>query len=397
MEYKIEKRIIPGLNQKALTASYMVIAHESGNPNNVGPGSLESEIKYMTNNWRTAFTSHWVGGGGRIVQLAEPGKFQYGAGPKANPYSYAHVELARTNDPATFKKDYGAYVWLLRKLADDAGLPKTLDTGSELGSKGIKSHDWVRKYIGGTTHTDPYAYLASFGVSRTKFKRDIQGGVTVIEPTAPTVKPEKITKESKQTWTKVSGNWTGQTLGNGEYGEPVKQLQEKLATNNPPFYPEKGAKNNGIDAYYGDKTEDAVRRFQSYYGLDVDGLAGKQLYGKLGGKTSSSKSSLKVDGIWGKGTTKALQKSLGTKQDGMISNQPNNAVTQRIIGVTYGSGSSPMVKALQKKVGSSQDGRLGPNTIKKLQQYLGTTQDSKLSKPSAVVKELQRRLNNGTF
>lgn len=91
-------------------------------------------------------------------------------------------------------------------------------------------------------------------------------------------------------WKKVTGNWTGQTLGNGEYGEPVKQLQEKLASNNPPFYPNKGAKNNGIDSYYGDDTEDAVRRFQSYYGLDLDGLAGKQVYNQLKGSSNRKNS-----------------------------------------------------------------------------------------------------------
>src|SRR5699024_6214779 len=165
--------------------------HESGNPNNTGPNSLNSEVNYMTNNWRTAFTSHWVGSGGRIVQLAHPGKLQYGAGPVANPYSYAHVELERTNNAETFKKDYAAYVWLLRKLADDAGIPKTLDVGSTKFNKGIKSHSWVTKNLGGTTHTDPYAYLASFGITKAQFKKDVEaGGSITVKPSKPsTSKP----------------------------------------------------------------------------------------------------------------------------------------------------------------------------------------------------------------
>lgn len=44
-------------------------------------------------------------------------------------------------------------------------------------------------------------------------------------------------------------------------GTAVKQIQEALAALY--FYPEKGAKNNGIDGYYGVKTADAVKRFQS--------------------------------------------------------------------------------------------------------------------------------------
>ncbi|GEN87265.1 N-acetylmuramoyl-L-alanine amidase [Oceanobacillus sojae] len=113
----------------------------------------------------------------------------------------------------------------------------------------------------------------------------------VSKPSPGKTGSKQITKPSSPTktkWKKLTGNWTGQTLGNGEYGNPVNQLQTKLANNNPPFYPNKGAKNNGIDSYYGDDTEDAVRRFQSYYGLDVDGLAGKQVYNKLSGTSTKS-------------------------------------------------------------------------------------------------------------
>lgn len=55
------------------------------------------------------------------------------------------------------------------------------------------------------------------------------------------------------------------------------------------------------------------------------------------------------------------------------------------------------VRALQRKVGAKVDGLLGPATVRALQRYLGTVQDGKLSRPSLVVKELQRRLNAGTF
>ena len=52
-------------------------------------------------------------------------------------------------------------------------------------------------------------------------------------------------------------------------GTGVRQVQEALASIY--FYPEKGAKNNGIDGYYGAKTADAVKRFQSVNGLKADG------------------------------------------------------------------------------------------------------------------------------
>src|SRR5690625_311460 len=117
-------------------------------------------------------------------------------------------------------------------------------------------------------------------------------------------------------------------------------------------------------------------------------------------KTSKAKSgaNLTVDGKWGSATTRELQRALGTTADGIISSQPRNSVTQALYGgVTFGSKGSPMVRALQRKVGAGVDGKLGPETVRKLQAYLGTVRDGRLSRPSLVVKEMQRRLNIGKF
>ncbi|MCY9549359.1 peptidoglycan recognition family protein [Lysinibacillus xylanilyticus] len=188
MTYTIEQRLMSGLPNMALTALKYVIAHESSNENNYGPDALENEIKYMNLNKANAFTSHWVGGGGRIVQVAPVDKVQYGCGPKGNPFSYAQVELARTNDKEQFKKDYASYIWLLRKLATDAGIPVVLDG---IGN-GIKSHRWITDNLGGTTHTDPYSYLLSMGISEAQFKQDILNGL--IEQPQPEKDDDDIMK-----------------------------------------------------------------------------------------------------------------------------------------------------------------------------------------------------------
>ncbi len=114
---------------------------------------------------------------------------------------------------------------------------------------------------------------------------------------------------------------------------------------------------------------------------------------------NASNANLTVDGKWGKSTTRALQRALGTPVDGIISKQPRNSVSQSLYGdtVSFGSGSSNVIVALQRKVGANTDGKLGPTTIRSLQRYLGTVQDGVLSRPSLVVKELQRRLNADTF
>ncbi|MEK2457706.1 peptidoglycan recognition family protein [Tetragenococcus halophilus] len=118
-------------------------------------------------------------------------------------------------------------------------------------------------------------------------------------------------------------------------------------------------------------------------------------------KKSTPKAKLTVDGKWAEKTTKALQVALGTPADSKISDQLSNSVTKAFYGNTieFGNGKkgSMMVGALQRKIGSKDDDLLGPETIGDLQKYLGTPYDKVLSRPSAVVKELQRRLNAGTF
>lgn len=108
---------------------------------------------------------------------------------------------------------------------------------------------------------------------------------------------------------------------------------------------------------------------------------------------------LAVDGYWGPALTKALQSYFDTYEDGELSGQVRNQITlamnQR--AVKYGKGGSLVIRELQKKVGARVDGYLGAETLRKLQAYLGTPVDGKLSRPSLAVKELQRRLNNGTF
>ncbi|MBW8281099.1 UNVERIFIED_CONTAM: peptidoglycan-binding protein [Bacillus amyloliquefaciens DSM 7 = ATCC 23350] len=47
------------------------------------------------------------------------------------------------------------------------------------------------------------------------------------------------------------------------------------------YYPDKEAKNNAIDGYYGSKTANAVKRFQSMYGLTADGIYGPKTKEKM--------------------------------------------------------------------------------------------------------------------
>lgn len=68
-----------------------------------------------------------------------------------------------------------------------------------------------------------------------------------------------------------------------KYSAGVLKLQKDLISIH--FYPEKNKANRGADGYYGNATEDAVRRFQSVYTpKEVDGIAGPKTLAALAKK-----------------------------------------------------------------------------------------------------------------
>lgn len=133
-----------------------------------------------------------------------------------------------------------------------------------------------------------------------------------------------------------------------------------------------------VDNSFGPLVLAAVKDFQKKYGLAVDGYVGPKTQAKMRELLNSKPTAkLAIDGSFGPATIRALQSYFGTIVDGVIS-KPSN-----------------VIKALQKLLGVTQDGYFGPITIKALQKRFGTIVDGKLSSPSMVIKELQRRLNKG--
>lgn len=107
-----------------------------------------------------------------------------------------------------------------------------------------------------------------------------------------------------------------------------------------------------------------------------------------------------VDGYWGPATTVALQKIMGTPQDGLVSSQPavwknrGAALTAGWEWVAAPAGSQ-LIRALQKQWGATVDGLIGPNTIKAMQKSLGGKQTGYLAgkNGSNGVKRLQKWVN----
>jgi N-acetylmuramoyl-L-alanine amidase CwlA len=92
-----------------------------------------------------------------------------------------------------------------------------------------------------------------------------------LKGTAPAPKPKAPVKKAP-----VKHNIPTESLRPGSKGQPVIDLQEVLTAHNPKFNPGK------IDGHYGDKTKDAVLRYQKYYGVKpYDGIYGNKTEASL--------------------------------------------------------------------------------------------------------------------
>src|SRR5699024_7736216 len=192
------------------------------------------------------------------------------------------------------------------------------------------------------------------------------------------------------------GSWTNLHI-NRETKMPAVLVENGFMTGNKDFDLIFGSKQKG---YIEDMAEVHARSVAEYFGISSESKPSKPASkpSKKPAPTKPSKPSYKanlaVDGKWGEGTTKALQKALGTPSDGILSKQSRNSVTQALYGNTAqfgsGTGGSLVIRTLQRKLGVKADGLLGPATVRALQKRLGTVQDGKLSRPSLVVKEMQR-------
>lgn len=80
-------------------------------------------------------------------------------------------------------------------------------------------------------------------------------------------------------------------LQQGDKGDAVLQMQKLLAQ--AYFYPDKGAKNNGIDGDFGPKTIDAVKRFQLVHKLTADGIYGPATKAALEAAVTAQKATVK--------------------------------------------------------------------------------------------------------
>lgn len=158
------------------TANKFIVLHET---TNIG---AKANATFFKNNWaRTqTYVQYVIGDGGKIYRVGADGYEAWGAGSYANANSPVQIELARTTDKATFKKDYVTFVNFARSKAQEFSIPTTLDAYGN----GVKTHKWISDNIWGT-HTDPIqSYLEPFwGITQEQLTHDIAVGIRdVVEP-----------------------------------------------------------------------------------------------------------------------------------------------------------------------------------------------------------------------
>lgn len=223
---KIEQQIRQGLPQVGSLPYGQVHAHSTGNPTS----TAQNEADYMQRRpVESGFFSHVVGNG-RVIQTAPVNRGAYDVAGGWNAWGYAHVELIESHKTqAEFDRDYKIYVELLRQLADEAGLPKTLDKGNT----GILTHEYCTYHQpkNKSDHVDPYPYLAKWGISRAQFKHDIENGIAGSTQTpAPTTKLKEgnvmlLFKENGKVYWLVGNQYTH--IGNPTELGRIKELMKK--------------------------------------------------------------------------------------------------------------------------------------------------------------------------
>ena len=191
----IERQIRPGLPLVGVPPYGQIHPHSTGNKKS----SAKNEADYMGHkNINDGFYTHVVGDG-RIIQVAEVGRGAYDVAGDWNMWTYAAVELIESHKTKEeFMRDYKIYVNLIRKLADEADIPKKLDS-EEVG---INTHDYCRKKQPNnyTDHVDPYPYLAEWGISKAQFKKDIEKGFEEVEVNPIVKEPHKPRHKVRSYW-----------------------------------------------------------------------------------------------------------------------------------------------------------------------------------------------------
>lgn len=133
-----------------------------------------------------------------------------------------------------------------------------------------------------------------------------------------------------------------------------------------------------VDGLPGPATDAAIKRYQTFLGLEADGVWGdgtQAAHAKYYDTWTQNGGSDKIaeDGEFGPASIKALQRKLDIEVDGELGTVTKKAL-QEALGVTVdGEWGAETYRALQTFLGITVDGEVGPQTWKALQVFLNGT------------------------
>jgi len=234
----VEQQLRQGLPVVGINPYRQIHLHSTGNPNS----TAQNEADYMSRkDINSGYYTHVVGNG-RIIQTAPVRQGAYDVGGGWNYETYAAIELIESHKTqAEFDIDYKLYIELARKLADEAAMPKTLDSSS---LEGIKTHYYCtyNQPNNGSDHVDPYPYFAKWGVTKEQLANDLMNGFdeatgeeapTITEPPKEELKQEEeATMQCIYTDGKAQYFYNGVTIKKLTHPDQVKVLQEIYRKNN---------------------------------------------------------------------------------------------------------------------------------------------------------------------
>ncbi|MEC1621074.1 peptidoglycan recognition protein family protein [Bacillus mojavensis] len=246
-----------------LDAEYITI-HNTAND-----ASAANEVSYMTGN--TSSTSfHFAVDDKEVIQGLPLNRNAWHTGDGKNGTGNRKsigVEIC-------YSKSGGAKYYAAEKLAIKFVAQLLKERG--WGIDRVRKHqDWSGKYC-------PHRILDEGRWNEVKAAIDAElkalGGKTSSKKTTSSKAVKKpSTNKKKSSFNLPSGIF--KVKSPLIHSSAVEQIQTALAALH--FYPDKKAKNFGIDSYYGPKTADAVRRFQLMNGLKADGIYGPATKAKL--------------------------------------------------------------------------------------------------------------------
>lgn len=179
-----------------------------------------------------------------------------------------------------------------------------------------------------------------------------------------------------------SSTWSGRTLGFGDIGNDVQQIQIRLnrISKNfsaiPKIYP--------VNGIFDESTENAVREYQSAFDLDVDGLVGKDTWysiqrtynavKRLNDLASEGLSREEVSGIFNTSLSEGDSGSEVFELQYLLAlvAEYNNEIQAPSIDGIFGQATKSSVEAFQRAYGLSVDGAVNTDDWDRLyREYVG--------------------------